>query len=281
MEQEEFGCEIESEVKFLNLFGYQVIGPDTSNRYIVVDEKGVDIGFIQKKKMNDVDTKRNLPIRFGYYTQVKSDKVEYQNVRKEADSEDNTYEFSLGHNDQVCICLGQTPKITICSKKHGTIDFSMNQKAMMINHNCVVGKFRMEQTVYMEASAHKKVYEECISLCNRNKQMASAKDRTTVNTTFRYDSNYDKEHVIVHKLEWKNRKIVRDETVRVSDTFDEIIQKNPFSFDTLYYFQSIVDRLLPLQNGIFMTVFGKTISEKYAVFMPKWDEQSVTQYCKK
>ena len=42
---------VEHEKKLLELLGYNLIGPDKSNRWLVVDENSSQVGFIQYKKL--------------------------------------------------------------------------------------------------------------------------------------------------------------------------------------------------------------------------------------
>lgn len=248
MEQEEFGCEIESEVRFLNLFGYRVIGPDDNSRYMVVDEKGVDIGFIQKKKIND--EKNNSSAQFGYYTQIKSDRIQCQNIRRQDDSNDTSYQFILQNNDQVSICLGQNPYLTIHSKKYGHIHFSMSKNKIVMNCDRKTACAHLEETIFIQSSEKKKVYEFCISSCSKNKKMANAKNRITYHVGFLHDSSYDENHISVHELHWKGNTITKDQTAIVNGTIEEVIQKSQTGHQVFQYFSNTIHQLLPFRWNI-------------------------------
>ncbi len=267
MEQEEFGCEIESEVRFLNLFGYKVIGPDDSNRYLVVDQNGMDIGFIQKKKLHHKNTKKNLPAVFGYCTQIKSDKIEYQNVRRE-DNLNNTYEFTLQNEnkDQVCICLGKS--LTIWSKEYGYMNFTMKESTMSINYDRKTDRAHVEETIYIESSNRKKAYEYCISTCDKNKRMKNAKDRTTYNTSFSHDSNQAENTISIHELHWKENTITKDQSAVVSGTIEEVIEKHQAGHNAIQYFRATVNKLLPFQNEVLiMLLEGINLKKEFALLL--------------
>ncbi len=250
MEQEEFGCEIKSEVRFLNLFGYRVIGPDDYSRYLVVDEKGKEIGFIQKKKLHHKNAKKNLPAVFGYCTQIKSDKIRYQNVRRQDGTNHDTYEFMLQNPnmDQVCICLGKS--LTIWSKEYGYINLTMKENMMSINFDRKTDKNHIEETIYIESSNRKKAYEYCISTCDKNKKMENAKDRTTYNTSFSHDSNQAENTISIHELHWEKNTITKDESAVVSGTIEEVIEKHQTGRNATQYFRNVVNQLLPFQNEV-------------------------------
>lgn len=267
MEQEEFGCEIESEVRFLNLFGYQVIGPDDSQRYIVVDQNGMDIGVIQKKKLHHKNTKKNLPTVFGYYTQIKSDKIEYQNVRRE-DNSNNTYKFTLQNEnkDQVCLCLGKS--LTIWSKEYGYMNFTMKESTMSINYDRKTDQNHMEETIYIESSNRKKAYEYCISTCDKNKKMENAKDRTTYNISFSHDSNQVENTISIHELHWEKNTITKDQITVVSGTIEEVIEKHQAGRNAIQYFRNAVNQLLPFQNEVLTILLeGINLKKEFALLL--------------
>ncbi len=246
MEQEEFGCEIESEVRFLNLFGYRVIGPDDFNRYMVVDNKRKDIGFIQKKKMHNAN--KNSSAIFGYYMQIKSDKVQCQNVRRQDDSNDTSYQFILQNNDQVCICVDANLNLTIRSKEYGHIHFSMKKNKIVINCDRTTACAHIEETIFIQSSEKKKVYEFCISSCSKNKKMANAKNRITYHVGFLHDSSYDENHISVHELHWKGNGITKDQTAIVHGTIEEVIQNSQKGHQIYQYFRNALYQLLPFQQ---------------------------------
>lgn len=267
MEQEEFGCEIESEVRFLNLFGYQVIGPDDSQHYIVVDQNGMDIGVIQKKKLHHKNTKKNLPTVFGYCTQIKSDKIEYQNVRRE-DNSNNTYKFTLQNEnkDQVCLCPGKS--LTIWSKEYGYMNFTMKENTMSINYDRKTAQDHVEETIYIESSNRKKTYEYCISTCDKNNKMENAKDRTTYNISFSHDSNQTENTISIHELHWKENTITKDQSAVVTGTIEEVIEKHQAGRNAIQYFRNAVNQLLPFQNEVLiMLLEGINLKKEFALLL--------------
>ena len=74
--------EIENEETFVNLLGYKAIGPDNSNRFIIVDENNNNVGFIQRKKLHNKNVKRGLPAIFGYQMEIESPTIHYFGIRR-------------------------------------------------------------------------------------------------------------------------------------------------------------------------------------------------------
>lgn len=74
---------IEWEETFLNLFGYRVTGPDSGDRWIVQDEKGNIVGFIQLK----VNPNFEKGLELGYYMELESENIKMKNFRIGAENE--------------------------------------------------------------------------------------------------------------------------------------------------------------------------------------------------
>ena len=73
---------LESELKFLELFGLTLEGPDNSNRYKVFDENKKEVGFIQKKKLHNKNVKKGRVATFGYVTEIETDNIIFKILRK-------------------------------------------------------------------------------------------------------------------------------------------------------------------------------------------------------
>ena len=52
----------------MELLGYNLIGPNGSNCWIIVDENQQQVGYIQYKKLYGGNTKKGHPKEFGYVT---------------------------------------------------------------------------------------------------------------------------------------------------------------------------------------------------------------------
>ena len=111
---------IKSEQKLLDLLGYTAIGPDNQNRYLIFDEKGQEVGFIQRKRIH----KRKENKVFGYVMEIHSDNVSCSNVRKissmnEHDFYDKSfsYEFDIrnknGNMDHIRLQMNDRPYLKI------------------------------------------------------------------------------------------------------------------------------------------------------------------------
>ena len=123
---------IESEQKLLDLLGYTAVGPDNQKRYLIFDETGQEVGFIQRKRLH----KRKENKVFGYVMEIHSDNITCSNVRKinsmkEYDFYDTSfyYEFDIrnknGNMDHVKLQMNDRPYLKIQSKDYKEMTFEL------------------------------------------------------------------------------------------------------------------------------------------------------------
>ena len=103
--------DFETEKKLIELFGYNLLEPDNSNRMLIVDKDDNQVGFIQYKKLFKKNIKKNLPATYGYNFVIDSPTISCNIYRKNIDkieeSSDNnfTYEFQIKRENDERIWL--------------------------------------------------------------------------------------------------------------------------------------------------------------------------------
>ena len=120
---------IESEKKFIEFLGYSVIGPNKSNRWVILDKEENEVGFIQYKKLHK-KSRKNETI-FGYVMNINSELLTFSKTRHEEVSS-NHFEFDYNDN-HIDINMGENTSLMIWSKEYGFIDFSLNEKKLFLN----------------------------------------------------------------------------------------------------------------------------------------------------
>ena len=95
----EFILNIESEEKLIKMLGYNLKGPDNSNRWIITDKDHENVGFIQYKKLHKKNSPKGLEAIYGYHTEINSKDIYFSKTRKETDT-DFKYEFSIKREDE-------------------------------------------------------------------------------------------------------------------------------------------------------------------------------------
>ena len=57
---------LEYEKRLIELLGYSLVGPNSSNRFFIVDENQNEVGYIQYKKLYSGNLKKGYSKIFGY-----------------------------------------------------------------------------------------------------------------------------------------------------------------------------------------------------------------------
>ena len=73
---------IENEKRLIELLGYSLIGPNGSNRWLIIDENQNEVGYIQYKKLYNGNVKKGYNKIFGYKTFIDSQSISCDFSRK-------------------------------------------------------------------------------------------------------------------------------------------------------------------------------------------------------
>lgn len=152
---------IKNEISFLNLFGYQVLGPISSDKWLILDEDGKDIGYIQKKLLDDEKDTSEI----GYETKIESATICCNAIRKE-NSNNSKYWFDVKKEGRkiakVFISLGLQSSLQIWTKKHDYLGFRIECNRLQLYHKGDTKKFAVTEYITSEFSDIIKYYEYCI-----------------------------------------------------------------------------------------------------------------------
>ena len=264
MERKQVGCEIESEIRFLALFGYHVISLGDDMGYQVLDQINIPIGSIHRVELPSAKENKQIPL-FGYCIQVESKSIQYYAIR-EPYKEVEQYEFNLQDKSKtyVLLKLGEKPQITLWSKKCGYMDFRMDAHHMLLNCENQIDDLKIEHTISVKSFEDKKSYDYGISFCSSKKQMHSATDRTTSIVGFSQKENCLSGHI----LKWNGNSILKDTSFPIEGTALEAIQNHR---EGLYYFnqfRNVLNQLIPFQKEVFALLLEEVdIQDEMKVFV--------------
>lgn len=175
------------ENKFLKLFGYQVVGPNGSNYFQILDRENCEVGYIQYKKFPSKNLKKGEPAQYGYVMKIDSPTIRCTRSRKEQILDDNYAFFIIGEG-HVEIYLGEIPSISIWSKEYGDLNFEIGSHKLFSTFKTKTNKSNLEETMVVELSKYYKKYNYCVSTCDRKKDIENTNEVQTFDITFNYDS---------------------------------------------------------------------------------------------
>ena len=144
---------MEHELKLLNILGYRIELIPNETKWNVIDENNKKVGTIQKKKLHSEGSKG--PAVFGYVTNIDSDIISYNNIRRlDIDYNSFSYSFDIkNNNDHVDMNCGEYPSVAIWSKEHGYMNFHVFQNEIFAN---------FKSKIYIAWSRNSVAKSECI-----------------------------------------------------------------------------------------------------------------------
>lgn len=243
-----FNCES----KFLNLFGYRLIGPNLSNRYQILDKENQEVGYIQYKKLFSKDVKRGKPAIYGYIMEIDSKEIKCKGSRMEELCNDNfEYSFYLKKNgleESARLYLGEIPNITIWSKEYGYIDFSIGTNKLFCDFRSKTKKHNFEDIISVECGENQKKYIYSLNFCNIDKDLEKDKETTTFDVSFE-KGRYDR-YMKAKEMNWKNGNIIFENEFRNESSVYTAINEFDIGLKSFRYFRYLMSEYLPFQKEL-------------------------------
>lgn len=261
---------LQSELKFLELFGLTLEGPDNSNRYKVFDENKKEVGFIQKKKIVKKNIKKGRVATFGYVTEIETDNIIFKNIRKFNNNNDKPiifndkrfyYEFEVKNqngNENVTLCLRDNPYIHMSSNEYGFLDFKLDYHSMFLNFKTQTENYNVEETItveikeYNDENIHQgQEYTYTISYCDKNNSLDKKVGRTTNELIAKKDPRYPwNETITLKEVYWIDGKLQKHKETEVKSTVSEVIKKHKMGIDAFKHFRCLINELIPNKKEI-------------------------------
>lgn len=283
---------IRHESKLVELLGYNLIGPDKSNRWQIVDENYNQVGFIQYKKLFNKNDKKGYPATFGYCMKIDSKKISYESIRKINDSKcgftSNTffsYEFDIkrenGDLDHVEISIDELPHLTVWSKKYGFIDFKVDMDGLFLNFKSKTDSFNIEELVifrFNEENRHRPLYKNeyvyQIKYCDKELELS---DDNPKGTTIReisgtYNQYYQNPNQLsLKERTWINGKLRTNRESKVIGTIEEMARKHQMGIDSFNHFRFLINQILPLKQDIVSAMLSNEVIKEHrlSLFVPE------------
>lgn len=292
---------IESEQRFLDLFGYHSLGPDNSNRFKIFDLDGAEVGFIQRKKLHKKNGKKHLAAVFGYCMEVYSDDVLCSNIRelnsrnfKYFSDKSYQYQFEIrnknGNMDQVALDMTQYPSLEIHSNDFGVMSFKLDYYNLYLYLRNRMSSFNIEEittlrTDYIDNPDDYDFnygYTLNFSKSNEDNDMREL-DIECMYSPYQ-DKDRKKKYVNITSQNRKNGEVIEVVTsTNVVATMEEVIKKHQMGIDSFSYFRHIVNDCYPWNQEIISSMLENSdISiDEFSLFIPDLASSKVKKLNKK
>lgn len=260
---------IEYEMKLIDLLGYNLIGPDNSNRWLIVDDSNNQVGFIQYKKLFNKNVKKGYPKTFGYHTIIDSSDISYSSTRKINNTGDNSsddinfsYEFDVKREnkdiDHIEINMNEFPSLTLWSKKYGFINFHIDYEKLCLNFKSETENFNIEEVLIFKSNGenndnYNKEYTFQIRYCKKGLELSNNKSKrvTTREISGIYSPHYHQlDQLKVLERTWINGKLRVDRENTVIGTVEEMVVKHQMGIDAFNHFRFLINHILPFKQDV-------------------------------
>lgn len=247
--------EMNSEIKFIKLLNYELVGPDNSNRWLILDENKNNIGYIQKKKTHKKNIKKNLPAVYVYIMNIDSDLIKLTRTREIKNdlftSNHDYYEFEIKVSEteyaNIRLDMGELNRsITIWSEEYGYINFEVTKEKLFLNYKSKTDNYNIEETVDVEDTKMSNSYIYDISYCNKDCDIDN--QSKTLSIKFKKEKYNSVTPLIIRQLKFENHKLVDDYCIKCEGTIEDSILEHEMGIDSLNHFKYLMNKIIPLIN---------------------------------
>lgn len=281
--------DIESEIKLISILGYNLIGPDNSNRWLIIDGDNNQVGFIQYKKLYNGNAKKGYSKTYGYYIELDSKDINYKATRKiengnekiNFDSKFN-YEFDIkrenGDIDHIEINVDDSPGLTLWSKEYGFMEFKVNYEGLYLNFKSKTENFNTEETLIYKTNGgkkrnHSKEYfyqlrycDKCIELNDENLKGIKIREITGISSP---DEQRYNEIKLVERS-WINGKLRTSRENIVDGTVEEMVVKHRMGIDAFKHFRFLINQILPFKEEVISAMLENCLyKDELSFFLPE------------
>ena len=282
---------LEKEKRLIELLGYSIVGPDGSNRWLIVDGNQNQVGYIQYKKLHNGNNKKGYAKVFGYHTFIDSPSVSCEFSRQLndkkgniLDSTDGNYSFDIKRDNQeadhVEMNIRDYPSLTIGSKEHGFINFHIDYQGLYLNFKSKTDNFNIEEVLIYKNVDNKyhndKEYVYQISYCNKASELSddNPKGRTTreISGTQHY---YDENQLRISEKTWVGEKLRTNRDSIVEGTVEEMATKHQMGIDCFNHFRFLINQIIPFNEDVISVIVSddKVKQSNLSIFFPDYEKE--------
>ncbi len=288
---------IEHEKKLLEILGYNLIGPNKSNRWLIIDQNNKEVGFIQYKKLFKKNIKKGTPAIYGYHTEIDSKDICYNATRKIDDVHDKNNYGSIYYNsifsceldikrenndvDHLEFNVGKTSSLVLWSKEYGFMHFELASDKLFLNFQSKTENFNVEETILYKLynrqfSNLPNEYTYQLNYCNKDIDLHDDLAKGIRGRSITGKSSPDQQdnnEIEVIERSWINNKLRINRESVVIGNLEEMITKHKMGIDSFKHFRFLINQILPFKQEVVSTMLGKNSSENLSLFIPELGEE--------
>lgn len=282
---------LEKEKRLVELLGYNIVGPDGSNRWLIVDEEQNKVGYIQYKKLYNGNPKKGYTKVFGYHTFIDSPNISCDFSRQLndkngniLDSTDGNYSFDIKRDsqesDHVEMNTRYYPSLTVWSKKYGYINFRVDFQGLFLNFKSKTDNYNIEEIlVYknVDNEYHNiKEYAYQIRYCNKSHEISDDNPKGIITREISgLQCYYDNNLLKIDEITWVGGKIRTKRRNIVEGTVEEMAIKHQMGIDCLSHFRFLINQIIPFNEDVISVIVSadKVKQCNLSIFFPDFEKE--------
>ena len=286
--------ELKKEIKIIEFFGYNLVGPNKSNQWTILDGAKKKVGYIQYRRLHNKDKENGQGKIFGYHTMINSNDFFCEFYRELTDAAGNIisdidfkYEFVIkrsdGKVDYAEINMDFPQSLLIWSNNFGNINFN-NRDGLYINFKTETESYNVAEILFYKNSDDKSTskYTYQISYCKKPLELTydNPNGRTTRQLVGTADfSQREQNQLSLMTRTWVNAKIKSEKRTLVSGNVEEMARMHQTGIERFNYFRKFVNQVVPINSDVIYTLMSKEliIKDNLGLFFPELKKQKGSQ----
>lgn len=273
---------IEYELKLLELLGFRVTEQNAANRMIIVDSNDVEVGYIERKKIN-----KGYPIEYGYIMEINNGKIIYNGLRKEEDYSNNlvkqplSYTFYAksydGSQDRIYISLGEKRTFKYQSDKHGYAELKVSKDQLYLNfYRPMVNPSMREIIAYDNFGNMQGRYSYKIIYGEQERHIEDEYNKTAIfEISGIHNSTMKDNQLEIQECIWLDGEETERIHSQVMGTIPEMALKHENGIATFNYFIDFIKVIMPFSQNIVAAIFDDAIKNSHLnIFMKNIKSES-------
>lgn len=247
---------IDYEMKLLNLLGYNLIGPNNSNRWIITDKDNNQVGYIQYKKVYKGNKKKEYKKEFAYISMIDSKEILFNNTRKISNNNNNSYSYMFdikrenGVTDHVELDISDIINMHLCiwSKKYGFSSLKIDYDGLYVYFKSKTDNFNIEEVIsYSNTNDCLANYFYQIKYCKKNRKISNNRYVTT-REIGGYSNGNDRLNLF--ERVWNGNYLIKNNNFNVVGSIEEMAELHEMGILAFNHYRYLLNKILPFDKDI-------------------------------
>ena len=267
---------IEYEKRLIDFLNYKLIGPDKSNRWIILDENDNQVGYIQYKRIHKGNKSKETPSVYAYCTVIDSQTISYRNERTNINrfgEEIKQYApfYTLttkknGITKNIELRLSDNGKgIKIKNSEFDYMKLSIDSESgLYLKFQSTTTSFNLEEILEYNSNneCDNSIYYYQLGYCPIDEKLTDD-NKTAIELEVMHHPKYQKANELRIRQESSiNEKVENYTSGIVKGTVEEVLLRHQMGLEAFSHFRYLLREMLPFSDEVLEKLHDEEIIEK-------------------